>query len=143
MTTAVYLPAAQSTQKLAAVAENLPAAQSTHVADTVAPVAVEYFPAPQSAQAFHAAPGSEVSTPARMDSQLYHARTLILMYLAVTGWLKLLMVFAVLECDVGRKNRVVPSTAVADTKFEVVSEYCTSISNTHCSPSKRHCVTTP
>ena len=26
----------------------------------------------QSAQAFHAAPGSEVSTPARMDSQLYH-----------------------------------------------------------------------
>jgi hypothetical protein len=26
----------------------------------------------QSAQAFHAAPGSEVSTPARMDMALYH-----------------------------------------------------------------------
>ena len=56
VTTAAYLPAAQSAQKVAAVAENLPAAQSTHVADTVAPVAVEYFPEPQSAQVFHVVP---------------------------------------------------------------------------------------
>jgi hypothetical protein len=39
----------------------------------------------QSAQAFHAAPGSEVSTPARMEIQLYHCCGKILMYRAVTG----------------------------------------------------------
>jgi hypothetical protein len=38
----------------------------------VAPAVAEYLPAPQSAQAFHAAPGSEVSTPARMEIQSLH-----------------------------------------------------------------------
>ena len=65
------------------------------------------------------------------------------MYRAVTGWLKLLMVFAVLEYEMGRKNRVVPSSAVAETKPDVVSEYCTWISVTNCDESARHCVTTP
>ena len=51
----------------------------------VAPVLVEYVPAPQSAQAFHAAPGSEVSTPARMDAYVTHVWTKIRMYRAVTG----------------------------------------------------------
>jgi hypothetical protein len=98
----------------------------------VAPVAAEYAPAPQSAQAFHAASGSEVSTPARMDAYMTHVWTKIRMYRAVTGWLKLLMVWAVLDHEVGRKNRVVPSSAIAETKPDVVSEYCTVISVTYC-----------
>jgi len=72
------------------------------------------------------------------------------MYRAVTGWLKLLMVLAVLDHTVGRMNRVVPSSAVAETKPDVVSEYCTSISKTCWYLSAiqgisilRPCVTTP
>ena len=42
--------------------------------------------------------------------------------------MKLLIVLRVLEYTVGNENRVVPSSAVAETKFDVVSEYCTSIS---------------
>jgi hypothetical protein len=91
----------------------------------VAPVAAEYVPAPQSAQAFHAALASEVRTPARNELP---ACTTILMYRATTGWLKLLRVLTVLEYVVGGKNRVVPPTAGAETKFDAVSECCTSIS---------------
>ena len=91
----------------------------------VAPVVEEYLPSPQSAQAFHATLASEVSTPARNELQ---ACTTILMYRAVTGWLKLLRVLSVLDHVVGRKNRVVPPTAVTEAKLDAVSECCTSIS---------------
>jgi hypothetical protein len=70
---------------------------------------------------------------------------MILMYRAVTGWLKILEVLSVLDHVVGRKKRVVPLAVLAETKSEVVSEYCTSISVANCCHSKvlRHCVTTP
>jgi hypothetical protein len=54
----------------------------------VAPVLVEYLLAPQSAQVFQAAPGSEVSTPARMDTQPIHATGKILIYRVITGMSK-------------------------------------------------------
>ena len=91
----------------------------------VAPVAAEYLPAPQSAQAFHAALASEVRTPARNELP---ACTTILMYRAVTGVLKILEVLSVLDHVVGREKRVVPPTAGAETKLDAVSECCTSIS---------------
>jgi hypothetical protein len=125
------LPAAQLLQSVALVLasepEYLPAAQSVQ---TEAPAA-EYLPASQSAQGFEIVV-LRVSMPARIEIYSRHARTLILMYRAVTGWLKILDVLAVLDHVVGRKKRVVPPAAVAETKFDVVSEYCTSISVTHC-----------
>jgi hypothetical protein len=72
------------TQSVAAslpVAERELAGQLWQLLATVAPVAVEYFPAPQSAQTFHDASGSEVSTPARIPPpscitiRTYRART--------------------------------------------------------------------
>jgi hypothetical protein len=67
-----YLPAPQLRQALTveapAVAEYLPASQLTQVLAVVAAVAEEYLPATQSAQAVPDEPGSEVSTPARMDA---------------------------------------------------------------------------
>ncbi len=103
----------------------------------VAPVAAEYVPAPQSAQAFEIVV-LRVSTPARIDAYVTHAWTMILMYRAVTGWLKILEVLSVLEYAVVRKKRVLPPAVLAETKSEVVSEYCTSISVTNCDVSTRH-----
>ena len=68
ITASEYLPATQSTHALAAAAEYLKAAQLVHVPAAVAPIAAEYMPATQFPHVFHAAPGSEVSTPARMDA---------------------------------------------------------------------------
>ena len=139
-------PAAHS-QSVAAslpVAERELEGQLWQVLATVAPVAVEYFPAPQSAQVVFS-----VSTAARIPNQPIYARIVILMYCAVTGWLKMLEVFKVLEYVVGRKNRVVPSAAVAVSNFDVLNEYCTRISVAHhCSiaterSSALHCVITP
>lgn len=87
-----YFPAPQSVHVVATDApvavEYFPAPQSVHVEANDAPVAVEYLPAPQSAQVFHAASDSEVSTPARMDTQPVHATGKILIYRAITGMSK-------------------------------------------------------
>jgi hypothetical protein len=74
---------------------------------------------------FDSTPGAKVSTPARNELP---ACTTILMYRAVTGVLKILEVLSVLDHVVGREKRVVPPTAVAETKLDAVSECCTSIS---------------
>lgn len=101
-----YLPAPQLRQALTveapAVAEYLPASQFTQVLAVVAAVAEEYLPATQSAQAVPDEPGSEVSTPARMDAYVTQLYTMILMYRAVTDVLKKLEVLSVLEYAEGR-----------------------------------------
>jgi hypothetical protein len=115
----------QTVEALAAA--YFPATQVAQVEATVAPTTAENVPASQSAQVV-----LRVSTPARMDMCATHAWTMILMYRAVTGWLKILEVLSVLDHVVGRKKRVVPLAVLAETKFELVSEYCTSISVTNC-----------
>jgi hypothetical protein len=69
-----YFPAPQSTQATAEVPEYLPAAQFEHT-----PFAAKNAPALQSTHVFHTAPGSEVSTPARMDGYMTHVWTKIRM----------------------------------------------------------------
>ncbi len=68
----------QSVTASLSVAEYLPALQSTQTLAVVAPVVEEYLPSPQSAQAFEMVV-LRVSTAARKETQLNHARTLILM----------------------------------------------------------------